>query len=73
MVDLETWGTQPGSMLRSLGAVVFDPMTGELGEAFYTNIDEASQEAVGLKKDARTVQWRAEQSAEAFRVGVFQP
>lgn len=65
MIDLETWGTQPGSMLRSLGAVVFDPTTGELGDEFYANIDEASQEAVGLKKDASTVQWWTEQSAEA--------
>lgn len=24
MVDLETWGTSPGSDIRSIGAVVFD-------------------------------------------------
>lgn len=27
-LDLETWGTRPGSDLRSIGAVVFDPSTG---------------------------------------------
>lgn len=28
MVDLETWGTTPGSDIRSIGACVFDPVTG---------------------------------------------
>lgn len=27
-VDLETWGTTPGSDIRSIGACVFDPVTG---------------------------------------------
>lgn len=67
MVDLETWGTRPGSALRSIGAVVFDPAnpTAPLGEAFYAVIDDASCAAIGLVKDPRTVQWWAEQSTEA--------
>lgn len=28
MLDLETWGTTPGSDIRSIGACVFDPVTG---------------------------------------------
>lgn len=28
MLDLETWGKTPGSDIRSIGAVVFDPVTG---------------------------------------------
>lgn len=28
MLDLETWGTTPGSDIRSIGAVVFDPLAG---------------------------------------------
>lgn len=28
MLDLETWGTTPGSDLRSIGACVFDPLVG---------------------------------------------
>lgn len=31
MIDLETWGTKPGCDIRSIGAVVFDPLTGMLG------------------------------------------
>lgn len=30
MIDLETWGTEPGSDIRSIGACVFDPLTGEI-------------------------------------------
>lgn len=31
MVDLETWGKIPGSDIRSIGAVVFDPILGTVG------------------------------------------
>lgn len=30
-VDLETWGTTPGSDIRSIGACVFDPASGDVG------------------------------------------
>ncbi len=39
MVDLETWGTVPGSDIRSIGAVVFDPIAGTLGDEFYAALD----------------------------------
>lgn len=65
MLDLETWGTKPGSAIRSIGAVVFNPKTGKLGAEFYANIIDASCEDVGLTKDASTVKWWSEQSAEA--------
>jgi hypothetical protein len=65
MLDLETWGTAPNSMIRSIGAVVFDPLTGDFGAEFYANIDDASQEALGMQKDAGTIAWWAEQSAGA--------
>lgn len=31
MLDLETWGTTPGSDIRSIGACVFDPQQGWVG------------------------------------------
>lgn len=31
-VDSETWGTRPGYDIRSIGATVFDPHTGQIGE-----------------------------------------
>ena len=65
MGDLETWGTAPGSALRSIGVVIFDPGSTVQGATFYRNIDFASQEAIGLVKDPRTEAWWAEQTIEA--------
>lgn len=66
MGDTETWGTKPGAMIRSLGAVVFDPYSGELGSTFYANITDTSCEALGLKKDAGTEAfWAEPQNAKA--------
>lgn len=65
MVDLETWGTLPGSSIRSIGAVLFDPVTGRLGHEFYANIDRESARRFGLVEDPKTVSWWSEQSAEA--------
>lgn len=65
MLDLETWGTAPGSALRSIGAVVFDPATGKTGETFYRNITRESCEVAGLKVDPQTEKWWADQSEAA--------
>lgn len=68
MVDLETWGTAPGSALRSIGAIVFNPRTGLLGDTFYANVDWPSQEAVGLTKEQDTIDWWSQQGEAAQRV-----
>lgn len=65
MLDLETRGTAPGSIVRSIGATVFDPITGELGATFYANITEESCRAAGLTADAATEAWWSKQSAAA--------
>lgn len=65
MVDLETWGTAPGSAIRSVGACVFDPDTGDIGTTFYYNVSDESCEDMGLSKDKSTEEWWAGQSAEA--------
>jgi len=57
MIDLETWGTAPGSALRSVGATTFDPYGTVTGADFYLNIDEVSCLAAGLTKDPGTVMW----------------
>jgi hypothetical protein len=36
MIDLETWGKKPGCDIRSIGACVFDPITGEVFAGFPT-------------------------------------
>lgn len=57
MLDFETWGTAPGSALRSIGACTFDPHTDEIGETFYANFANESCEAAGLKRDPQTEAW----------------
>jgi len=57
MVDMETWGKRPGCMMRSLGAVFFDPETGALGDEFYCNISDASCKKLKMHKDPDTVEW----------------
>lgn len=61
MLDLETFGTKPGVVLRSIGAVSFE-LDGTIGSKIYANIDRASCEAAGLTVDPRTEQWWSEQS-----------
>jgi hypothetical protein len=64
MLDLETFGTKPGSVLRSIGAVVFE-LDGTMGPEFYYNIDQQSCQAAGLTVDANTAEWWSRQSKEA--------
>lgn len=65
MLDLETWGTQPGSALRSIGLVQFDPRTAGFGEEMYCNMDLESQEALGATRDPGTIKWWEEQGQAA--------
>lgn len=65
MLDLETWGTTPGSAFRSIGACEFDPHTDQIGETFYANISDQSCEEAGLTKDAGTVAWWRRQTQQA--------
>lgn len=65
MLDLETQGIRPTSIILSLGAVVFDPATGKTGAEFYRNVDVASCEAIGLTRDQSTMDWWKDQSAAA--------
>ena len=65
MVDIETLGIKPGSVILSIGAIDFDPHTGALGEGFYVNIDRELSKAAGLTTDTSTVNWWASQGKEA--------
>lgn len=64
MVDLETLGTAPGSVILSIGAVRFDVEEGLLDE-FYVNIDVESSQRLGLTIDGATVMWWMKQSDAA--------
>lgn len=64
MLDLETFGTKPGSVIRSIGAVGFNPREG-LGTEFYANITEEDQINLGATKDQSTIDWWKKQSKES--------
>lgn len=65
MLDLETWGTEPGCAIRSIGAVIFNPFDDEAPRStYYANITDASCEAAGLTRDPSTEKWWAEQQRD---------
>jgi hypothetical protein len=64
MMDLETYGTRPGCVIRSIGAVQFD-LDGNIGETFYRNISKQSCLYVGLVIDPATERWWSEQTPSA--------
>lgn len=65
MLDLETMGKKPGAPIVSMGAVFFDPITGETGGEFYRVICLESSMYFGAKPDAGTILWWLKQSSEA--------
>lgn len=65
MVDLETLGPTPGSVVVSIGAVAFDPKSNALGSQFYAVINPASAQAAGLTIDGETVLWWMDKSDAA--------
>lgn len=66
MIDLETFGTAPGSVLLSIGAVKFDRHSIHK-DTFYRRIDPNSCVHAGMKIDIPTIMWWLNQSAEARR------
>lgn len=67
MVDLETRGTLPGSVILSIGAVAFDEF-GVLDRGFYKVISTLSSESCGLTRDDATEKWWEDQGEEARKV-----
>lgn len=65
MVDLETMGKKSNAPIVSIGAVIFDPATGFLGETFYKVVSLESAVSWGAEIDPSTVIWWMKQSSEA--------
>lgn len=57
MIDIETVGTDPYSVILAIAAVKFDIRTGEVGEQFYRTIDIKSSRKAGLSFDFDTLWW----------------
>lgn len=65
MVDLETMGKKNNAPIVAIGAVVFDPTTGSIGESFYKVVCLESSVNWGAVIDPSTVIWWLKQSSEA--------
>lgn len=65
MVDMETMGNGPDAPIVSIGAVFFEPSTGNTGDEFYRVVSLESSMSFGMKPDASTIQWWLKQSSEA--------
>ncbi|HHT0275075.1 TPA: 3'-5' exoribonuclease domain-containing protein [Klebsiella oxytoca] len=65
MVDLETMGKKSDAPIVSIGAVIFNPETGFLGETFYKVVSLESAVSWGAEIDPSTVIWWMKQSSEA--------
>lgn len=70
MMDLETLGTEAGSVILSIGAVRFGD--GVVTEEFYQRVDLASAVKAGLTMDPATVLWWLGQG-EAARAEILKP
>lgn len=66
MVDIESLGIKPGSVICTIGAVEFDPYSlSPLGAEFHEAIELQSSIHRGLTMDAGTVLWWLQQSDDA--------
>ncbi|HFU0722242.1 TPA: 3'-5' exoribonuclease [Escherichia coli] len=62
MIDLETMGKNPDAPIISIGAIFFDPQTGDMGPEFSKTIDLETAGGV-IARD--TIKWWLKQSREA--------
>ncbi|HCP1470631.1 TPA: 3'-5' exoribonuclease [Escherichia coli] len=62
MIDLETMGKNPDAPIISIGAIFFDPQTGDVGPEFSKTID---LETAGGVIDRDIIKWWLKQSREA--------
>ena len=75
MLDLETLGTRPDTVILTLGAVKFDPFDaeGDFGPGIYMRLDIEEQLRLGRTVDDSTIEWWAQQDSivrdEAFYGG----
>ena len=70
MMDIETLDTKQSAVVLSIGAVVFDPHSKELGEKFYVEFthDLTAQQRVGRTVSTDTVVWWMQQGAAAKQI-----
>ncbi|HAO9140106.1 TPA: exonuclease [Escherichia coli] len=65
MIDLETMGKKSNAPIVVIGAVFFEPQTGEIGPTFYIVISLVDAMDTGAVPDGSTIEWWLTQSSEA--------
>lgn len=65
MIDLETMGNKPTAPIIAIGAVFFEPSSGELGPEYYAVADLESSMVFDAVADPSTILWCLKQSSEA--------
>lgn len=68
MVDLETLGVTSDSSIVAIGAVFFDPLSGDLGKEFYRVVDIETLKPLNVS--ATTIKWWMKQPDEARNIFV---
>ena len=73
MFDLETLGVNTNAMILTIAAVVFDPLTGEIGEIFYSKVDIDSYMpySTSFTMDGPTLTWWMTTASESARKEAF--
>lgn len=71
MLDIETLGTRPTSVICQLGACYFDRNTGKVGDKFLKNIEVGSALMAGLTIDQSTVDWWKQQDERTWHTGLI--
>jgi hypothetical protein len=65
MIDLETWGNRPNSVVVQIGACYFSRDTGKIGSKFNIKINAETEINEGFEVDASTIYWWLDKSKEA--------
>ena len=65
MGDIETLGREPGCVILSIGAAMFDPRGDGHGDTFYRNVDLTSSLLEGFTFDESTLDWWQKQNTQA--------
>lgn len=60
-IDLETLGTTPDAVILTLGAVTFNPKSGELLNELYLRFNVDAQLDLDRKVDEKTMEWWSKQ------------
>lgn len=73
MIDIETLGVEPGSVILNIGAVEFDPKTGQFGKELYVRINIADSQKHGMTISGDTISWWMNKTSTEARLQSFGP